>query len=104
MDLVQIWHDAIQSCKQSINDPQKQAIYGLIEFQSSIQIIGSDLCFICNNDFMMKLMSEFSPSLYMEISRLLGNNNLGLKLLLARGLHKRQTNNQLQPANVAFQN
>ncbi|SKA59212.1 chromosomal replication initiator protein [Succinivibrio dextrinosolvens DSM 3072] len=104
MDLVQIWHDAIQNLKQSINDPQKQAIYGLIEFQSSIQIIGSDLCFICNNDFMMKLMSEFSPSLYMEISRLLGNNSLGLKLLLASELQNSQNNNQVQPANFGFQN
>lgn len=103
MDLVQIWHDAIQNLKQSINDPQKQAIYGLIEFQSSIQIIGSDLCFICNNDFMMKLMSEFSPSLYMEISRLLGNNSLGLKLLLASELQNTQNINN-QPSNFGFQN
>lgn len=103
MDLVQIWHDAIQSCKQSINDPEKQAIYGLIEFQASIQIIGSDLCFICNNDFMMKLMSEYSPSLYMEISRLLGNNSLGLKLILASELLNSLNTNSAQPANYGYQ-
>ncbi len=114
MDLVQIWRDAIQNLKQTVSDdPQKQAIYGLIEFQASIQIINSELCFICNNDLILKLMSEYSPSLYMEITRLLGNNSLGLKLMLASDLQNMQNSNNLpnmqsqnvqQSNNINFQN
>ncbi|WP_295364824.1 DnaA/Hda family protein [uncultured Succinivibrio sp.] len=94
MDLEQVWHEAVHNCKQSINDPIKLAAYDVIELQASIKITGSDLCFICNNDFVKKLIFEYVPALFMEITRIIDNNNLGIKLLLSGEFqHSRMTEN-----------
>lgn len=94
MDLEQVWHEAIQSCKQQINDPLKKAALDVIELQTSINITCSDLFFICNNDFVKKLIVEYVPALYMEIARITDNTNLGIKLLLESDLqHSQKTDN-----------
>lgn len=94
MDLEQVWHEAIQRCKQQINDPLKKAALDVIELQTSINIACSDLCFICNNDFVKKLIFEYVPALYMEIARITDNTNLGIKLLLESDLqHSQKTDN-----------
>lgn len=94
MDLEQVWHEAIQRCKQQINDPLKKAALDVIELQTSINITCSDLCFICNNDFVKKLIFEYVPALFMEITRIIDNNNLGIKLLLSGEFqHSRMTEN-----------
>ena len=94
MDLEQVWHEAIQRCKQQINDPLKKAALDVIELQTSINITCSDLCFICNNDFVKKLIFEYVPALYMEIARITDNTNLGIKLLLSGEFqHSRMTEN-----------
>lgn len=97
MNYVQVWQKAIQECKQSISDPLKQAALDLIEQQASIQIIGADLFFICNNDFIKKLIFYFVPSLYFEITRLLDNNNLGIKLLLLDEIQSKKKNSHTNP-------
>ena len=64
MDLEQVWHEAIQRCKQQINDPLKKAALDVIELQTSINITCSDLFFICNNDQMccLAVMAAWSIS------------------------------------------
>lgn len=94
MDLEQVWHEAIQRCKQQINDPLKKAALDVIELQTSINITCSDLFFICNNDFVKKLIFEYVPALFMEITRIIDNTNLGIKLLLESDLqHSQKTDN-----------
>lgn len=83
MNLDQIWHESIHNCKKSISDCMKQTALDVIELQASIRIIGADLCFICNNDFIEKLIVEYVPSIYLEITSLIGNNRLGIKILLS---------------------
>jgi len=97
MNYVQVWKKAIYECKQSIRDPLKQASLDLIEQQASIQIIGADLSFICNNDFIKNLIFDFVPSLYFEIIRQLDNNKLGIKLLLLDEYKFTQKNSHKNP-------
>lgn len=97
MEFKEIWHESIQACKQSISDQLKQASLDLFEQQASIQIIGADLCFICNNDFIKKLIFDFVPSLYFEITRLLDNNKLGIKLLLLDELQSTKKDSHTNP-------
>ena len=80
MDLQQVWRDAINAVKATIQDPQDQAIIGLLEFQVSINIIGNDIHFLCSSEFIFNIAPKFVPKLYMEIVRLVGNPSLGFKL------------------------
>jgi len=104
MDLGQIWHDAIAIVKSSESiseDPRKQSILGLIEFQARIEIINSDLCIICNNDYTFKIIPDFAPFIYMEAIRLIGNDKLGFKLMLASEIEAISNPTESSPKNIS---
>ncbi len=90
MDLLQVWHDAITNVTSTISNDREKAIYRMIEIQCGIRIVGNDLYFICNNDFMLKLMTDYGPMLYVEILRLIGNDTLGSKVMLAQEFNESQ--------------
>lgn len=87
MNLTQVWHKSVRKCKLSIRSPLKKSALDVIKLHASIQIIGSDFCFICRNDFIKELIFEYVPSLYLDITKLLGNNRLGIKVLLTDEFH-----------------
>lgn len=81
MDFLQCWKDAIQILRQSTVDPKELAVIGLIECQVDFKIINNKVCFICNTNPVYKLMGQYASGLYLEICKLLSNDNLELELM-----------------------
>ena len=81
MDFLQCWKDAIQILRQSTVDPKELAVIGLIECQVDFKIINNNICFICNTNPVYKLMGQYASKLYIEICKLLGNDNLEFELM-----------------------
>ena len=93
MDLVQLWADVIQRVSNQPEYAANKDLIGLLGSQTSIQISGNKVTFICNSDFVYRMFFKYVPAFFTEVTHLIGNESIGMEVIMASNM----------PQNVAQQ-
>ena len=64
MDLVQLWAEVIQRVSNQPEYAANKDLIGLLGSQTSIQISGNKVTFICNSDFVYRMFFKYVPGFF----------------------------------------